>query len=537
MARRDESRIRAHSLRATRPVLLPALALIPFLLTLALAYRGIDFGFHWDEDYNKMDAVAYSLDHDFTLLPDGYIYPGVNYWLTFGALAPELWRTVRHAGPDANAFKAALLPVLRSDGFRLRLRRIYAFVAALAGAWIYLALLSWRGNLWEALFGSLLFASSGEVVYHARWIAPDLVLTQFGALTLLLLIVAWKRGSWPAACCAAAAAGLGCGTKYPGGLLIVPVLTLPLLHWSAQLGWRRTVLACIVLIAIFGGVYIATTPGTLLQPIAFFKSLDVARQIYGGGFFGYAVRPGGTHFWKIAVYFATAVFSTFRPEALLFFIFMIVGIGVVIRENFRIALVVLVFPVLYLLFFSRQPTMIDRNYLILAPFAAIFAARGLARVADLLPGRLAKAAFAFIVAALLIVNTADQIRASSSIVRRRDTASFVADFSLYAEEHPRRHFLVSQRLATELGRQGRWPGANLRVAPPGRPGSYDEYASFSSETVTPRHLEWRTNRPGTFVAVFGPREVNLDYYTGWIGDERVITLSPEMARETGVLPP
>src|SRR5580704_13669763 len=83
------------------PVLLSALALVPFLLTLALACRGIDFGFHWDEDYNKMDAVAYSLDRDFTLLPDGYIYPGVNYWLTFGALAPELWKTARHAGPDA----------------------------------------------------------------------------------------------------------------------------------------------------------------------------------------------------------------------------------------------------------------------------------------------------------------------------------------------------------------------------------------------------------------------------------------------------
>jgi len=55
--------------------------------------------------------------------------------------------------------------------------------------------------------------------------------------------------------------------------------------------------------------------------------------------------------------------------------------------------------------------------------------------------------------------------------------------------------------------------------------------------VIPRQFQWRTNRPGTFVAVFGPREVNLDYYTGWAGDERVISLSAAMARETGVLPP
>src|SRR5471030_494922 len=110
------------------PPFAPFLALIPFLFVLTLAWWGVDFGYHWDEDHNKVEAVAYSLDHNFTLLPDGYEYPGVNYWLTLGTVAPEIWQTVRQAGPNPPALKAALTPFIHGQTFRLRLRRVYAVV-------------------------------------------------------------------------------------------------------------------------------------------------------------------------------------------------------------------------------------------------------------------------------------------------------------------------------------------------------------------------------------------------------------------------
>jgi hypothetical protein len=49
--------------------------------------------------------------------------------------------------------------------------------------------------------------------------------------------------------------------------------------------------------------------------------------------------------------------------------------------------------------------------------------------------------------------------------------------------------------------------------------------------VEPHKLEWPTNRPHSFVAVFGPREVNLDYYTGWAGDDRIVSISEALVRE------
>src|SRR5579859_7136164 len=66
------------------------LAAIPALVVVVLTWWGIDFGQHWDEDHNKINAVSFSIQNAFTLLPDSYTYPGVNYWLTLGAFSPEL---------------------------------------------------------------------------------------------------------------------------------------------------------------------------------------------------------------------------------------------------------------------------------------------------------------------------------------------------------------------------------------------------------------------------------------------------------------
>jgi hypothetical protein len=521
---------------APRSRLVPLLALIPFLFVLTLAWWSVDFGYHWDEDHNKINAVAYSLDHGFTLLPDGYTYPGVNYWLTLGTLLPEIWQTTRQSGPDVAAYKQTLTPFIHSPAFHYRLRRVYAFVAALTGVWIFLAILVWGGTARAALFGSLLFASSFEVLYHARWIAPDPVLMQFGALTLLFLALAWKRHSVPALYAAAAAAGLACGSKYPGALLMTAVWALALLQTPAVSGWWPALRRCTGLGLVFLAVYLQTTPGTLLQPITFFQSLKFSQQVYAEGWYGYTVTPGASHLWKMVVYFATAVFSADRPVALVFFACLLVGIWAAVRENPRTALLLLIFPVIYGLYFSRQATMVVRNYLVMVPFAVCLVVQGAAWIEARLPKRGVRVGFACALGALLLVNLADQIQAAASVAHPEDTASLVADFAHYADQHPDRRLLVSERLADGLRQQGQWPKANLQVAPSGPPGKFAEYASFYSETVLPRELDWPTNRPRSFAAVFGPRDVNLDYYTGWKGGDRIICLRPALAREAGVLP-
>ena len=487
---------------------------------------------HWDEDHNKLNAVAFSLQNGFTLLPDSYTYPGVNYWLTLDAMAPELIGEVVNGRLKPAEFRADLLPVLQTPGFRLRLRRVFAFVTSLTAVWIYLTVLVWNRPWWEAGCASCLFAFSWEIVYHSRWIAPDTILMQFGALTFLLVSVAWKTNSRWALYGAAISAGFACGSKYPGGLIVLPILTAV---WLSKKPWRRAAVDSVVLFAIMQVAYLITTPGTLVQPLIFLESLRNSVAIYANGWFGYTVNSGPEHLCKMLYYFATQLFSTFTPVSVALFGFTGVGVWAVCKESWRDAVVLLVFPVCYMLYFSGQNVMVVRNYLIVTPFLFILSARGLAWLAGALRWPTARLGFAAAVAVLIVVNAIDQISAAESVAHRSNKEVFLQDFQRYAASHAGRVLAISPHLERELKNRGFWPKNLVAESAAGLRGPFDEYVSYYSETISPRESAWPTNQPDSFVAVFGPREVNLNYYTGWWGDDRIISITPALVREMGLV--
>ena len=186
---------------------------------------GLDFGHHWDEY-----GTAASLDNSVRsgmLLPMRYVYPGVRFWIGITAAAPEYARAMlSDLDPAHGAARAAVLAEgLASRGTHLRIRFVYLVLTSLGMVWLYLLVLTWRGNIVEALVAAALLGSSWEIAYHARWMAPDAVMMQFGALTMLFSVLAVVRerpGRW--LMLAAGAAGLAAGTKYPGGaLLLMPI--------------------------------------------------------------------------------------------------------------------------------------------------------------------------------------------------------------------------------------------------------------------------------------------------------------------------
>jgi len=505
---------------------------LPFLAFLLLVYRGIDFGVHWDEPGNEIEPVAYSLQNGFTLLPSQYGYPGMGYWLTFSALTPELGRAIVDGKRSPEDLKNTLLPILRGEVFRLRVRRIFGFVTALTTVWIYLAVLVWGRSWLEALYASLLFAFSWEMVYHARWIAPDSILMQFGALTLLLVSVAWRTGSRWALYSAAVAAGFGCGSKYPGGFLLLPILAV---IWLAPHSWRRALRDSVLVLAIFIGSYLITTPGTLLQPIKFYSDVTDKMHIYATGWFGYSVHPGVRHLSKILKYFGTQLGSTFELISVLLMAFCFAGVWALIKESWRNTLIVLLFPVVYLLYFSSQAAMIVRNYLVVAPFLFILMARGVFWTSSKLRWEKVRVGFVTLIVLLIAANAIDQVKAAESVAKRRNVSVFEDAFERYTEAHPNWTFLISPKLERELRGRNFW-GKNLRAQIDTKfEQPYRVYASYYSEAVLPNQLVWQTNRPGSFLAIFGPREVNLDYYTGWWGDDRIVCLSPKEVRRS-ILP-
>jgi 4-amino-4-deoxy-L-arabinose transferase-like glycosyltransferase len=141
------------------------------------------------------------------------------------------------------------------------------------------------------------------------------MLMQFGASTILLTMVSQMKpeSNWWQHLLAAAAA-LGFGTKYPGGLLIVPVLLSSYLLWDKK-SYRSLISSWVKSIFIFAGVYLLTTPATIIQPVEFLKGVLYEINHYSTGHAGHTVSPGLQHGWRMFVYFSSVFFSHYALVA------------------------------------------------------------------------------------------------------------------------------------------------------------------------------------------------------------------------------
>jgi hypothetical protein len=513
--------------RPGRPILAGLLpVLLPLALLLASGFAGLDFGHHWDES-RQIEAVARSIETGI-LLPGFYSYPSVSYWLTLAANAPTVLPAIlRTASAPAEAHEVARR-LLADPAALLRTRGAFLLVSSLAVLWLHLALLLAGRKPLEALLASSLLATSWQVSFHLRWIAPDGLLMQAGALVLVLSIVAARRPSGRAALLAGgAAAGLAAGCKYPGALLLLPLL---LLAFDTPAGGGpdgeapegRTLASRLslplVLLGIFGLAYLATTPGTLLEPGWFATQVGGEIRHYRTGHWGNTISPGPIHFARMGRFLGTRLFSADPPVAACWGLLAIVGaVFAIRREPRRVSIALLLFPSIYLLYMGLQRVMIVRNLLVVAPFIALLAARGGSELLRILPGRISRLAGAGALAALLTVGAVDLVDAARSI-RKGDHGRAISELMELIEGLPTDSFRFSPRVAeamAPLAPPGGW--ANVSISPDAR------YLVFWTGEV-PDRLDWPANDPALFEAVLGPREVDLVSYPGWAGEERIVVV-------------
>lgn len=420
--------------------------LLPLLILIVTGLRGLDFGNHWDEKGWQIAPVKTML----TLrapLPGHYSYPSFNYWISSAALLPDIvavWNEKTNRSEK-------LLEVLASHSYLLRLRAVFLIITALSVLWVYLLVLLW-GRPWEeALLSACFLAFSWEVAYHLRWIATDGTLMQFGGLTLLLAMLSYLRpegARW--LYLAAVAAGLGMGTKYPGGLLIVPVLVVGYLQWQQQ-PLIRIARGLAVLTGIFCAVFLISTPVTILGPADVLKGVLYEIHHYSSGHAGHTVSPGFEHAWRMLVYLSTVVFSHYPVIALFVFGLSILGSIALIRQERKVALAFFSFPLLYFLYFCTQRAMVVRNLLVLLPFLAVLAARGAGTIWEWTQPRLAwrgnlsgilRAVLLTCVTAVLGVNAAWLFYAAETIVDR-ESDRFVREALTHIVNYPETRFYLS----------------------------------------------------------------------------------------------
>jgi hypothetical protein len=337
---------------------------------------------------------------------------------------------------------------------------------------------------------------------------------------------------------AAAVAGLGMGTKYPGGLLLVPVLVAGFFQYK-NLAFSRLILRLLVLFGIAIVIFLVSTPAVILRPVEVWSGIYYEVRHYASGHAGHTVSPGAEHGWRMLVYLSTTVFSHFPIIALILFGFSLIGGVALIREDRVMATVVLSFPLLYFLYFSIQRAMVARNLLVLVPFLAVLAARGVVTVWNwtlVIPSQerrtagFARGILCAVIIMTLSVNIGWLVYAAGTIVDRHSTR-FAGNAIKHIEQESWNRFYLSPLVRVHLEQVAQDMPTNVTS----EVGEANRVLLYASEGL-PHWQDWPANRPDLTERWFGPYEVNFNFYPNWWGDDRIIEMTSQRASELGILP-
>jgi hypothetical protein len=508
-------------------------ALFPLVILVVTGFRGLDFGNHWDERGYQLAPIKTIL-HRRAPLPGHYGYPSLDYWVSTAALLPEI---VTLWNEKTDRFEK-LAAVIGSQRYLLRVRGIFLTVTSLSVLWVYLVVLSWRGSWPEALSAACFLAFSWEVAYHLRWIATDGMLMQFGALTLLFAMVSSlkPRGSYWIYF-GAVIAGLGLGTKYPGGLAFIPILLAGYLqNRDGQV--KRLVLHLGTLSSLFFITFLISTPAVLLRPAEVWTGILYEIQHYASGHAGHTVPAGLRHGGRMLIYLSTVLFSPLPVVALSVFGLALIGGIALIREERKLATLFLSFPLVYFFYFCMQKAMIVRNLLVLAPFLAVLAARGAGTIwkwtqTASWPNRgtlrLIRAALVTGIALAACMNACWLFYAAETIANRTSDR-FAVEALRQIEREPERLFFLSPLVNTHFKQVVQNLPANVTTDR----SKAERVLLYASEALKDWRY-WPANRPTLTERWFGPYEVNFNIYPNWWGDDRIIEITRSRANELRIL--
>jgi hypothetical protein len=513
---------------------------------------GLDFGYHWDEA-QTLRSVVTTVETG-VLLPSLYLYPGVNYLVPLGVLLPTAVRSVvTSAPPEIRSDVPVVLPdylagkpasgtklddlqrglklYAWSKPFLLRVRAVYLILSLLVGVWIYVLVLHWRKRWAEALLAASLVAFSWELGYHARWVAPDALMTSFVLLSLMLVFLSRGRPGrrrWLAF--AAVSAGAACGTKYQGALALLPVL-IEAMHGSRECaGARAPWKEWARLVSVFGVAYLITTPGTLLDPLRFWHDLWFQWNAYATGWEDHTLTRGAEHLAKLVSYLGFAAFSHFRVVAATVFLLAVVGAITVIRKNRWDAVILVGIPAFYVLYMAMQRVMFVRNYLVIVPFLAVLAARGTTHIGDRLARwRLMRLGVAVVLGAALCAN-AGWLWSAAQTIRVREFARYRYPIELlhYLQENRQTRFALSPKVRDAVR-------GLARDLPPNASFPLDSagYAALYAAEITDPS-KWDATHFDYSKRWFGTYEVNFNYYPSWKGEDRIVILRRRDAARLGL---
>jgi len=508
--------------------------ILPLLIFLIPTFWGIDFGYHWDENYGKIRSLVRALE-DGIFLQGEYIHAGLNFILSFIPLIPSLIKMFLDGTLDFQHTRENLVPYVISDQYKIAVRSVFILFSSFTIPAVFMISMLLEKNRFQAFAASLAVAVSWEFSYHSRWAVGDCLLVTLTAFYVFCLILSVQRSElnfreplyW-----AAIFAGLSAGTKYNGGILLFFVLALAFyleIKKAKKFSFIYAAYTLSVITGLFCLVFFFTSPAFLIHPFFFWGDLKEVIDIYKRGFWGApgaTVEPGPEHLFAMLRYFARDFFSHYQPIAFGMFGVSMLGAFYFCKILPRLISIILFgIPLLYLLYFSQQCYMGIRNYLFVIPILAVCCGKGIVVLFNCVTNKKLRIIAVAIFASYIACNIYWMGESANSItkrtLRRYDLKEapkvLIDDLIGYIKTHPDKRFVPSKLIRDDLVRSGVPTLNNVHTK---FETSDDFLVCYQSESVM-QERKWPSTGSIVFSKVIGPQVANMNYYARWAGSEWV----------------
>ena len=241
----------------------------------------------------------------------------------------------------------------------------------------------------------------------------------------------------------------------------------------------------------------------------------------------HAVNPGLNHLFLMLVYFVTESFSLSMLISIFFSIFTFLGAFAIYKESKQKFFLLIVAPLFLVLFFSRMGILFVRNILVAIPVLAIFSARGIFYLFERFDSKKLKIAFSFLIIALVLINIG-LLAYADYTVASRNSGLTIQRFGNFIRNHADDNFVVSAELYNELSKQGFGELKNVHLE---HIEDATYYADFYLECCKLGPGRWPVNKPNIAPKIIGPIDINYDYYSQWLGSERIVIMTPDEAKK------
>jgi hypothetical protein len=476
---------------------------------------GINFGSHWDEYVmiNWMNKTFVSGK----LLPQSYQYPSFCYYILL--LVGWVYSVFFDFGTT--------VPWLNEYSFYLVARFVFLFISCFTVIWVYIVSFKIAQNYVFALIAGLIFSSSFEFSYHARWAVTDMVAVQFAFLSTMLLFLNISLRKKIILC--SIIAGLACGTKYTAGIVLLNIL-IYIFSVTKRKDFYKTAQLIVLATFLFLVAFVLSTPGSLIEPAKFWGAMKFQSNIYSNPFFGYTVRPGGIHFSKIIIYLLCCLFSRVTIISIILTVFLFCGICFALMRKDINILALFIVMLLYLIYVSQHTVMVVRNLLYVLPYFSVLASLGFMFLLKNIRNRTLAIFFSGLFFTVLLFSNSVVSQAAltihaASIVPTvppkniikygpnndyKDSQDLKSDLVKFLTTQLDDRFLFSPRVAELLSRQNSVKATE------------SAYIVFFKNEVNVEYFQ--ANKFRLYKKVIGVQDVNFDYYPTWCGVDRIIIM-------------